>query len=207
RRHIRVRYAGGAALRRLSAARVVAARASGPCRGRGAGVAHPRLPCPSARAYAAGVPGVAARDRRQSMPVPRREVTKTAAPLPAVVGVAGAGGVPGGVPGGRRLGQRRRPEAPGGARGALAAPARGVSPEAPRMPPIRGDVQDHGNECERAEDAREARHRSAQVHVDGGSGMSDLDPSLEPWLEALRTEPAVRPEAIARLNAALRAED
>jgi len=37
--------------------------------------------------------------------------------------------------------------------------------------------------------------------------MSDLDPSLEPWLEALRTEPAVRPEAIARLNAALRAED
>src|SRR5690606_34550390 len=140
RRHIRVRYAGGAALRRLSAARVVAARASGPCRGRGAGVAHPRLPCPSARAYAAGVPGVAARDRRQSMPVPRREVTKTAAPLPAVVGVAGAGGVPGGVPGGRRLGQRRRPEAPGGARGALAATARGVSPEAPLTTQLRGDA-------------------------------------------------------------------
>ena len=37
--------------------------------------------------------------------------------------------------------------------------------------------------------------------------MSELDPRLEPWLEALRREPVARPEARARLHAALRAED
>jgi len=37
--------------------------------------------------------------------------------------------------------------------------------------------------------------------------MSELDPRLEPWLAALRKEPLARPEARARLAAALRAED
>jgi hypothetical protein len=37
--------------------------------------------------------------------------------------------------------------------------------------------------------------------------MSDLDPRLEPWLSTLRQRPTARPEALARLNTALRAED
>ena len=37
--------------------------------------------------------------------------------------------------------------------------------------------------------------------------MSDLDPRLEPWIAALRRPPAPRPEALARLGAALRQED
>lgn len=37
--------------------------------------------------------------------------------------------------------------------------------------------------------------------------MSELDPRFEPWLRALRDEPVARPEALARLNAALRKED
>jgi hypothetical protein len=37
--------------------------------------------------------------------------------------------------------------------------------------------------------------------------MSDLDPRLEPWLAALRKEPAPRREALERLSAALRQED
>ena len=37
--------------------------------------------------------------------------------------------------------------------------------------------------------------------------MSELDPRLEPWLATLRKEPSARPEARARLAAALREED
>ncbi|MFO7262447.1 MAG: isoamylase early set domain-containing protein, partial [bacterium] len=37
--------------------------------------------------------------------------------------------------------------------------------------------------------------------------MNELDPRLEPWLAALRKEPAARPEARARLAAALREEE
>lgn len=37
--------------------------------------------------------------------------------------------------------------------------------------------------------------------------MIDVDPRLQPWIDALRREPAVRPAARRRLEAALRAED
>src|SRR5690606_837634 len=125
----------------------------------------------------------------------------------AVVGAAGSGRAPRGARGRRRRGRRPRPEAEGGARRAPARAARGVPAEARRTAPLRRDGGDHRSGRERAQDASEASFRSGAGHVDGERSMSDLDPRLEPWLSALRREPAARPEARARLTAALRAED